>query len=226
MAYVRRTDILIDAIKTNVRTMSAAAQEPYANDTLKIGTPVYDAIRQAVVDKTWEAAPNTQGTLPDEWCGTPRRVDVHLNNSDGNRMKSFVVEANEVDPIVLSPQYANESYPDVYINYADLSGASRDWADALASDHAKRSDIRDQFLVVESQLGTFMRNHASLNAALTEMPELEMYVPAKYMTKVHMKSEPRTKAERPTNVQDLNIDVNALAAAAITHRMVTASGAS
>ena len=203
MAYVRKTDTLIDAIKTNVRTMSAAAQEPYANDTLKIGTPVYDAIRKAVVEKTWEAAPNTQGTLPDEWCGTPRRVDVHLNNSD-----------------------ANESYPDVYINYADLSGASLDWADALASDHAKRSEIRDQFLVVESQLGTFMRNHASLNAALTEMPELEMYVPAKYMAKVHMKSEPRTKAERPTNVQDLNIDVNALAAAAITHRMVTASGAS
>ena len=128
MAYVRKTDILVDAIKTNVRTMSATAQEPYANDTLKTGTPVYDALRKAVVDKTWEAAPNTQGTLPDEWCGTPRRVDVHLNNSDGNRMKSFVVEANEVDPIVLSPQYANASYPDVYINYADLSGASRDWA--------------------------------------------------------------------------------------------------
>ena len=226
MAYVRKTDTLVDAIRNKVRTMSNTAQESYANDTLKIGTPVYDAIRKAVVDKTWEAAPNTQGTLPDEWCGTPRRVDVHLNNSDGNRMKSFIVEANEVDPIVLSPQYATDSYPDVYINYADLSGASRDWADALAADHAKRTEIRDQFILVESQLVNFMDQHASLNAALTEMPELEMYVPDKYVAKVRAKSEPRAKAERPTNVQALNIDVDALAAAAITHRMVTASGAS
>ena len=226
MAYVRKTDTLVDAIRNKVRTMSNTAQESYANDTLKIGTPVYDAIRKAVVDKTWEAAPNTQGTLPDEWCGTPRRVDVHLNNSDGNRMKSFIVEANEVDPIVLSPQYATDSYPDVYINYADLSGASRDWADALAADHAKRTEIRDQFILVEAQLVNFMDQHASLNAALTEMPELEMYVPDKYVAKVRAKSEPRAKVERPTNVHDLNIDVDALAAAAITHRMVTASGAS
>ena len=95
----------------------------------------------------------------------------------------------------------------------------------MAGNQEKRNAVREQFKVVENQLHAFMQQHASLNAMLTEMPELEMYVPDRYMTKVRAKSEPRAKVERPTNVQDLNIDVDALAAAAITHRMVTASGA-
>jgi hypothetical protein len=46
------------------------------------------------------------------------------------------------------------------------------------------------------------------------------------MQKYRAKTAPRAKVERPTNVQDLNIDVDALAATAITHRMVSSNGSS
>jgi hypothetical protein len=182
-------------------------------------------MRNAVVDKTWAAAPDLKGKLPDDWCGTPRRVDVILRDTNDCAVARFGIENTVANPIRLSPEYASH-YPDVYVSVDDLTGAAKTWVNAMAGNQEKRRAVKDQFKVVENQLSAFTQQHASLNAMLTEMPELEMYVPDKYMAKVRAKSEPRAKVERPTNVEDLNIDVDALAAAAITHRMVTASSSS
>jgi len=223
MAYVRKTDTLVNDVISRVQDMSRAAQQPYQTDTLDVGTPEYNDMRDAVVDKTWAAAPDLKGKLPDDWCGTPRRVDVHLRDTNDFTVARFGIENTVANPIRLSPEYP-ANYPDVFISTANLTGAAKTWVNAMAGNKEKIRAIKDQFRVVQDQLHAFMQQHASLNAMLTEMPELEMYVPDRYMTKVRAKSAPRAKVERPTNVQDLNIDVDALAAAAITHRMVTASG--
>ena len=226
MAYVRKTDTLVDAIRNKVRTMSSTAQQQYGSSTLEIGSSEYNDMRKSVEAKTWASNPDMQGKLPDDWCGTPRRVDVHVRNADADVVARCYVENTVANPIRLSPEFKGDAYPNVTVSTAELTGAAKSWVNELSSNTAKRTEIRNQFILVESQLVNFMEKHASLNAALTEMPELEMYVPDKYVAKVRAKSEPRAKVERPTNVHDLNIDVDALAAAAITHRMVTASGAS
>ncbi|MDB4725584.1 hypothetical protein OAF44_03585 [Akkermansiaceae bacterium] len=225
MAYVRKTDTLVNDIIGRVQYMSRTAQQPYQTDTLEVGTPEYNDMRNAVVDRTWAAAPDLKGKLPDDWCGTPRRVDVHLRDTNGWTVARFGIENTVANPIRLSPEYSS-NYPDVYVSTADLTGAAQTWVDEMADRVEKRNAVREQFKAVENQLSAFMQHHASLNAMLTEMPEFEMYVPEKYMTKVRAKSAPRAKVERPTIVQDLNIDVDALAAAAITHRMVTANSSS
>ncbi len=225
MAYVRKTDTLVNDIIGRVQYMSRTAQQPYQTDTLEVGTPEYNDMRNAVVDRTWAAAPDLKGKLPDDWCGTPRRVDVILRDTNDSVVARFSIENTVANPIRLSPEYAAH-YPDVYVSTADLTGAAKTWINAMAGNREKRNAVREQFKVVENQLSAFMQHHASLNAMLTEMPEFEMYVPEKYMTKVRAKSAPRAKVERPTIVQDLNIDVDALAAAAITHRMVTANSSS
>ena len=223
MAYVRKTDTLVNDVISRVQDMSRAAQQPYQTDILEVGTPEYNDMRKAVVDKTWESAPDLNGKLPDEWCTKPRRIDVTLRDTNDNPVARFGLDNTVVNPIRLSPEYP-ANYPDVFISTANLTGAAKTWVNAMAGNKEKIRAIKDQFRVVQDQLHAFMQQHASLNAMLTEMPELEMYVPDRYMTKVRAKSAPRAKVERPTNVQDLNIDVDALAAAAITHRMVTASG--
>ena len=225
MAYVRKTDTLVNDIIGRVQYMSRTAQQPYQTDTLEVGTPEYNDMRNAVVDKTWAVAPDLKGKLPDDWCGTPRRVDVILRDTNDCTVARFSIENTVANPIRLSPEYGSH-YPDVYVSTANLTGAAKTWVNAMAGNQEKRNAVREQFQVVENQLSAFMQQHASLNAMLTEMPEFEMYVPEKYMTKVRAKSEPRAKVERPTIVQDLNIDVDALAAAAITHRMVTANSSS
>ena len=226
MAYVRKTDTLVNDITSRVREMSRAAQQPFKTDTVEVGTATHASIREAIVNKTYEAMPEVKGRLPDEWCGLPTRVDVHLRDDDENLISRFSVENVTSDPMRLSPEYRRQSYPDVTLHTKNLTGAAAAWLEAKADNDKKVTAIKQQFNAVREQLKGFMQQHASLNAMITEMPEFEMYVPDKYMQKYRAKSEPRAKVERPTNVQDLNIDVDALAAAAITHRMVTANSSS
>jgi hypothetical protein len=69
-----------------------------------------------------------------------------------------------------------------------------------------------------------MTQHASLNAALKDLPSLEMYVPSEYMRKIAAASAPRNapKIER-TIIKDLDIDVAELTTAAVAHRFAAAA---
>ena len=226
MAYVRKTDTLQGDVINHVRVMRNAALAPYQTNKLEVGTPEYDDMFKDVVAATWKDAPDLQHKMPDDWCGDPMRADVKLHNSEHLRVANFSIENTTAKPMRLSPAYRGRGYPDVDLYIADLTGAAKTWVDSIAGFKEKQSEISDKFNVVEQQLKGYMKQHASLNAMITEMPEFEMYVPDKYMQKYRAKSEPRAKVERPTNVQDLNIDVDALAAAAITHRMVSSNGSS
>ena len=112
MAYVRKTDTLVNDIIGRVQDMSRTAQQPYQTDTLEVGTPEYNDMRNAVVDRTWAAAPDLKGKLPDDWCGTPRRVDVILRDTNDRTVARFGIENTVANPIRLSPEYASH-YPDV-----------------------------------------------------------------------------------------------------------------
>lgn len=223
MAYVRKTDTLVQDIVNHVRQMSRDAQHPYRTDTLDVGTPEYVAMSQAVVDESWSAAPELQGKVPAEWCTKPQRTDVLVKDAADKLYAKFSIERTETNPVILSPAYSS-MYPDVKVRYENLIGTAKTWVDNVNTNTAKCEEIKESFEIVEHQLKGFMKQHASLNAALNEMPELEMYVPNKYMQKYRAASAPRAKVERPTNVEDLNIDVNALASAAITHRILSRTG--
>ena len=226
MAYVRKTDTLQGDVIQRVHMMRETALAPYQTNTLEVGTPEYDDMFENVVAATWKDAPDLQHKMPDDWCGKPMRADVKLLNSDNVRVLNFSIENTTAKPMRLSPAYKGRGYPDVDVYIADLTNAAKTWAESIDGLKEKQAEINDKFDVVEEQLKGYMKQHASLNAMITEMPEFEMYVPDKYMQKYRAKSEPRAKVERPTNVQDLNIDVDALAAAAITHRMVSSNGSS
>jgi hypothetical protein len=226
MAYVRKTDTLQYDVINRVREMRSAALAPYQTNKLEIGTPEYNDMRKDVVAATWKDAPDLQHKVPDTWCGEPTRADIKLHNSEGTRVARFSIENTSANPMRFSPAYRRQSYPDVDVYTAHLTGAAKTWADSIAGFEAKQAEVNEKFNVVEQQLKGYMQQHASLNAMITEMPEFEMYVPDKYMQKYRAKSAPRAKVERPTNVENLNIDVDALAAAAITHRMVSSNGSS
>ena len=226
MAYVRKTDTLQGDVINHVRVMRNAALAPYQTDKLEVGTPEFDDMRKEVIARTWIDAPDLQHKTPSNWCGDPIRADVNVINSDGNRVAKFYIENTPANPMRFSPAYRGRSYPDVDVLTANLTGAAKTWVDSIAGLKEKQTEISDKFNVVEQQLRGYMQQHASLNAMITEMPEFEMYVPDKYMQKHRAKSAPRAKVERPTNVENLNIDVDALAAAAITHRMVSSNGSS
>ena len=221
MAYVRKTQELVDGIRDQVRTMSKAAREPYSDSDPAAGTPEYEILREAVIDASYADAPHLKSKIPDSWCGKPSRVNCHVNK-DGQRVARFTIMPTDAYPIQLSPS-DRSSWADVQMKYDDLSERAKAWVDGLSERKATYNSIKEKFNVVEKQLRDYMSAHSSLNTALKELPDLEMYVPDRFMRKYRAAAEPRAKAPKPTNVQDLNIDVDALAAAAITHRITQRS---
>ena len=64
MAYVRKTDTLVQHILHKVRQMSQTAQKPYSADTLTKDSAEYDAIRNCIESVSWKGAPQLQQQMP------------------------------------------------------------------------------------------------------------------------------------------------------------------
>ena len=225
MAYVRKTDTLVDAIDRKVQQMRDAAQKPHEQKELSVGSLAYDAVREHALASMWSEAPSLRSQMPADWCARPHRIDVHIYDEyGGKRLRLAYVDSYDADPILVPPK--NSSYaPDCKVKYDDLPPLAQAWMDDNTERAAKCEEIWAQFGVVRQQLAAFMRQHSSLNSALKEMPEIELYVPDDYMNRYRAKAAPRTKAEAPTNVEELNIDRDSLAAAAIAHRMSQSNAA-
>jgi len=225
MANVRKTQELVDAIDSKVRRMSDDAQEPHKQKELMLGTAEYDALREDVLTEMWSAAPQLRNQLPSDWCTTPNRIDVHINDDHGKRIKFTSVDSTDQDPLVCPPKVTSSYAPDHKIKYSNLSPDVVTWVEENKQRAAKCAEIGDQFNTVRQQLAAFMSQHKSLNTALKEMPEIELYVPERFMERYRAKAAPRVKPEAPTNVEELNIDRDSLAAAAIAHRMSQSNAA-
>jgi hypothetical protein len=107
---------------------------------------------------------------------------------------------------------------DVSVPFNEMSEDVKAYALGAGDRKAKKTEIKESYASTRMQLRLFLEQHASLNAALTTMPELELYVPEKYMAKFREKAAPRVK-EKVTYAEDLGIDVDVLAANAIAHRL-------
>jgi len=225
MANVRKTQELVDAIDSKVRRMSDDAQEPHQQKKLMFGTAEYDALREDVLTEMWSAAPQLRNQLPSDWCVTPNRIDVHIQDDHGKRIKFTRVDSTDQDPLVCPPKVNSSYAPDHKIKYRNLSPDVVTWMEDNRQRAAKCAEIESQFNTVRHQLAAFMAQHKSLNTALEEMPEIELYVPERFMERYRAKAAPRVKPEALTNVEDLNIDRDGLAAAAIAHRMSQSNAA-
>ena len=225
MAYVRKTDTLVSEIDSKVQHMSNVAQKPYEQKPLSVGSAAYEALRDDVLTEMWSAAPQLRSQLPSDWCTTPNRIDVHIKDNDGIRLKYTSIETTDHDPLLCPPKVTSSYAPDHKIKYDNVSPDVKVWMEDNTQRAAKCNEIDKQFEVVRDQLRQFMSQHSSLNSALKEMPEIELYVPEAYMNRYRAKAAPRAKAEAPTNIEELNIDRDSLAAAAIAHRISQSNAA-
>jgi hypothetical protein len=225
MAHVRKTQELVTAIDYKVQQMCEAAQEPHQQQNLMLGTAEYDALREDVLTEMWSAAPQLRNQLPSDWCVTPTRIDVDIQDDHGKRIKFTRVDSTDQDPLVCPPKVNSSYAPDHKIKYRNLSPDVVTWMEDNKQRAAKCAEIESQFNTVRQQLAAFMSQHKSLNTALEEMPEIELYVPERFMERYRAKAAPRVKPEAPTNVEELNIDRDSLAAAAIAHRMSQSNAA-
>ena len=225
MAYVRKTDTLVTAITDKVIDISRTAQKRYDVDAVVFDSAQQSELVEAAHLSAWSEAPELRHTMPKGWVINADEATLRIYGPADEQGINTMAMAKTIHGTFKLPHTRDSrSYrPSVDVLYQYLSTSIKDIVSQSADKAKKQYDIKAKFQIIREQLKCFMDQHASLNTALKEMPQLEMYVPDGYMHQIRAESAPRAKAEQRSNVVDLNIDVDALAAAAITHRIATAT---
>lgn len=222
MTYVRRTETMLDDTTRNILNMASKALGAYEDKTIEIDTAEYAAACEAIHTAAYRDAPQLRGNLPKSWLFETQRINLAIKDRFDVAIVRVLLDAPEHRKFEV-PLHMKDSWS-VHVDvYADeCSGALAMWVQAHTAKAEQRRTVQDQYREVERQVIGFLRTHASLNAAVKEMPEIEMYVPAQYISKMHEATAPRTKKEdQPSAIVDLGIDRNALAAVAIAHRVMS-----
>ena len=207
MAYVRKTDTLVQHILHKVRQMSQTAQKPYSADTLTKDSAEYEAIRNCIESVSWKGAPQLKQQMPEEWLDglKAKKVDVRIVAPESCPDSGDVNIYLEGD-FTLSPAHASAGHSysgnrgKMELTEADFPPLLMTWFKSGKSNESIKKSLQDKFNKVEEQLKSFMQQHASLNTAIKELPELEQYVPEEY-------------------IEDLGIDRDALTSAAVAHQL-------
>jgi hypothetical protein len=219
MAYVRKTQKLVDDVVANLQKMRHAALEPLCAEG-PTDTTTHTAVRESVVAAAWGLAPHLRGQIPDKWLDVRSKVYVKFMRDDGTIRHRFELSVPDSDKIEV-PVDNSGYWRTVDVSPAYVNADTEKWLATIDELQAKAEQTRQQYDTLQGQLTMFINSHASLNAALKEMPELEMYIPQEYLTRVHEEVEPRER-RKESNVERLEIDRESLVSIAVAHR-ITAS---
>lgn len=220
MAYVRRTQTLVDDVAHNIENMrNDEVYKLHKRASVEMGTPLYDDVRKAVEASIWSEAPDLFDKLPKAWCRFEDSMSVTFRGDARSELIQETLEFPTDDKIKLPPSFSR--WDTVRVTSKQFTPLIEQWVSDRYEQEFKRQETVDLFGNIKQQLKDFLMSHASLNAAVKEMPELELYVPQEYLDKLAEKTV-RVKKEK-TTASDLNIDVDALTQAAIAHRMTSGS---
>jgi len=220
--YVRKTQTLVQDIEHEVYKMQQSAVSKLTSENkVEVGTPLHAEIKTALENTLWEPAPDLKDKMPKKWLSDETVVTVDFE-SDEHRTIRYNFASQTGDEVKIPPKF--HRWDDVHIPQKYWTPLIQEWLTAQHNTDVERDKIVDSYQNIGKQLTSFMAKHASLNTALKEMPELELYVPNSYIEKVNTKEE-RVKAKPtvPTTHDDTEVDVDALTRAAIAHRVSTAS---
>ena len=219
MAYVRKTMTLVESVQSRIQTMRH--EELRTAKSSNNVTPVDDSyapLQKLAVERMWKKAPELQATMPKEWCVKADRLTCRFEI--GETRFNVDLDAVRGDEHILPPG-SNDWRNTVVIEEHLITSEVRAFVDSRAVIDANRKDIESRFDVIRIQLGKFMDKHASLNKMLLDMPEFALYVEDSYIRKVNEKvyRTSTTKATAVDTEEEMSIDVEAIAAAAISYRI-------
>lgn len=225
MAYVRKTETLVTEMRDVVRSMGRKAVQPYESQNIEDGNPIFQSLRTAISDAAWSLAPELRDKMPEKWTKNVDKVYARFVDANGEKTYGTYLETGEHNKVKV-PQDDTSSYYryDVDVKAEHCNEQLTQWLSEEGDREKKREEVTKQYATIERQLKAFMEQHASLNAAIKEMPEIEMYVPAQYLAKLAEPSPKRSKkTQDQTNVEEIGIDRDVFASAAIAHRIATAA---
>lgn len=222
MTYVRRTETMLDDVQRKISNMCTRALEAYETTDIETDSAEYAAAWEATQVAVYREAPQLRGHLPKSWMFETRTVNFRVRSRATEELTALTTISAPDHRQFKLPKHVDHYRVTVTAYDDELTGPLTDWAQSYSASKAKRQEVSGQYREVQRQVIGFLRTHASLNAAVKEMPEIEMYVPDTYLRKMNEATAPRAKKEdQPSAIVELGIDRNALAAVAIAHRVMS-----
>ena len=221
MAYVRKTDTLVSDILYKVQAMSRAAEADVDTETkVKLESPIHKSIYKSIMDAAWSLAPEMRDTMPKAWQYECTRLDVSFRSSDDKFLHSLDFDPSSEIPLMLpTPRRDLGRYGDsIVVREQFMDSTAMSWLEDATAGKAKVDSIRKQFDEVYSQIKLYLDTKTSLNVALKDMPELELYVPEDYMRKIREPNPTRAKVAKP-DVEEVEVNRAQLATLGIAHRL-------
>lgn len=221
--YVRKTMTLVDDIRDTVDRMKhSETRKLYQSDNIDIGTPLHQDVTKIIEEVLWEEAPDIRDKIPTDWCKMEDSVNVRFVSSDAAKSITYQFETSNEDKLKCPPNFRR--WDTVIIEELEMTTLIKEWVDHRHTQSFKRTETEDMFDDIKAQLTKFMSKHASLNTAIKELPELEMYVPQGYLDKLAEETVRSNPKKRELDDDDgLELDMDAITRAAIAHR-ITSSG--
>lgn len=227
MALVRISKELLDAVRSRINDMRSRELETYPAESVVITNshPDYDIWLGIIEQVMWEKAPQFRGQLPKDWCMAPRAVDFYYAGAGVDSAHTSVSRIHvRFEPVrgqLLAPP-GTSSYPDVYCgtqhNFPHIDAILASMAENVKA----RAEITDRYTNISNQMVSFLSAQPSLNKALLVLPEVALYIDDKYIARVNEKV---TRSTHGRDEPEVQVDVEAITAAAIAHRMALARGA-
>jgi hypothetical protein len=177
-----------------------------------------------VQNAAWKVAPALRQLMPAEWKSYPRNVTLYYSDpSTIGRMHIYLTEVNShrVEAHGFPPGLGG--YPDIYVT----DGGIPELTDILnRSDELTkaRDAVINKYESITEQVQSFLKSQPSLNKALQKHPELAMYIPEAYIERVNAVVA-RSASAKEDQEPEIHIDIEAIVAAAVAHRVITARGA-
>jgi len=222
--YVRKTMTLVEEIGYSVDAMKHnQIKKTYKGTSIELDTPLHHEVRKVIENVLWKEAPDLMDKMPEKWCKIEDNVQVIFQHQPPNNSTNIQFEVSNEDKLKLPPTYSRYS-SDCQIHDEDVTPLIREWLEDIKIQSKNKRETEDMFDKIKTQLTSFMGKHASLNTAIKEMPELEMYVPKEYLDKLAEETVRTKPAKRELDDDDgEELDIEAITRAAIAHR-ITSSG--
>jgi uncharacterized membrane-anchored protein YhcB (DUF1043 family) len=221
MAYVRRTQTLIESVEHKVEIMRDAELRALSKtkEHVDIGTPLHIEMVKTVEDTLWQEAPDLKSKVPDSWVRKESSISVSFRREGSMDAIRETIESSSDDKIKLPPSHGR--WDTVEVTEKFMQPLVKGWVDRRKKVERKQQEVHDTFENIRKQLVSFLGTHASLNTAVKDMPELELYLADEYLKRLAEKVV-RSKPNATPKVEELGIDLDAITRAAVAHRITSA----
>ena len=226
MGYVRKTMTLVEEIRETVDRMKhSEVKKLYKGNNIPLDTPLHSDVKRVIENVLWKEAPDLKDKMPESWCKIEDGISisfVHAHEPSVNTLCHFETPLD--DKLKIPPTYSRYG-TDCIIEQSDATALIKEWLLGIKDQEKNKRETEDMFEGIKTQLTTFMSKHASLNTAIKDLPELEMYVPQEYLDRLAeetVRSKP-AKSTLDDDDDEVELDMEAITRAAIAHR-ITSSG--